>query len=363
VSGGRTARRAPGTSYAVLLAMLAAASCAPDVVIGYAALHADGGLDAGGDADVDADLPLPDVTWMSGGHPGNDLAVYLEFGDWRGRPLALAHVFPDRASWDGVVTPAWPVDMFEPFDGLLVLSLPPYPAALGTNLDCAMGDYNDEWAQLGTFLNERGRPDTILRLGWGPNDLAHEWHVASNADGTPNQTDLQNWLDCFRNVVTAVRSTAPQVRIDWTFNSIGPSRIATFDPYVTYPGDEYVDFVGIEVFDMYPPTRTDADWDAACNAPTGLCTLFDFARAHRKQVGIAEWAVIGCDFGDGPNDNVGGDNPFFVEKVFETFAANADALAYEAYFEDGGDEVCSAIDEDGSNSNSAAKYKELFGGR
>lgn len=340
----------------VLVALLLCAGCAPEVVIGYAPLTGEGGVDAGDDTA----LPLPDVTWWSGGHPGNDLPVYLDFGDWRGRPLAFAHVFPDRAAWDGVIAPAWPVDMFEPFDGFLIMSVPPYPEALGTNLDCAMGEYDDEWAQLGTFLVDRGRGDTVLRLGWGPNDLEHEWHVASNADGSPNETDLQNWLDCFRNVVTAVRSTSPEIRIDWTINPIGSDRIATFDPYVTYPGDAYVDFVGLEVFDMYPPTRTDAEWDAACDAPTGLCTLIDFARARGKRVGLAEWAVVGCDRDGTASANVGGDNPFFVEKVFETLAANADVVAYEAYFEDGGGEVCSSIDD---HPLAKEKYRELFGGR
>ncbi len=340
----------------VLMALWFCAGCAPEVVVGYAPLN----VDASVDASEPSDAALPDVTWLSGGHPGNDLAQYIEFGEWRGRPLGVAHLFPDRASWDGLITPAWPVDMFEPFDGLLVLSVPPYPEALGTNLDCAMGEYDDEWAQLGTFLNDRGRSKTILRLGWGPNDLEHEWHVASNADGTANETDLQNWLECFRNVVDAVRSTDPEILIDWTFNPFGPARFSTFDPYVTYPGDAYVDFVGIELFDMYPPARTDADWQAACNSATGLCTLFEFARAHGKQVAIAEWATVSCDQGVEPSDNVGGDNPFFIEKVFETFAANAATLAYEAYFEDGGDEVCSNIED---HPLSAAKYRDLFGDR
>lgn len=354
--GGRCSS---GRWVVAVAALVACASCATEVVIGYAPLNAHGSVDAG----EDAALPLPDVTWLSGGHPGNDVSMYLELGDWRGRPLAFAHLFPDRASWDGLIAPGWPVDMFEPFEGFLILSVPPYPEALGTNLDCAMGAYDDEWARLGTFLIERGRADTILRLGWGPNDLEHEWHVASNADGTANQTDLQNWLDCFRNVVMAVRSTDPEIRIDWTFNAIGSPRIATFDPYVTYPGDEYVDYVGLEVFDMYPAIRSDEAWQAQCNSPTGLCTLFEFARAHSKPVGIAEWAVVACDRDGQATANVGGDNPFFVAKVFETFAANADTLAYEAYFEDGTGEVCSNLDEGGDNPSTTAKYKELFGGR
>ena len=69
---------------------------------------------------------------------------------------------------------------------------------------------------------------------------------------------------------------------------------------------------------------------------------------------------MSCDQGVRPSDDVGGDNPFFIEKVFETFAANAETLAYEAYFEDGGGETCSNIED---HPLSAERYIELFGGR
>jgi len=389
---------------ALLLAVLMCAGCAPEVVIGYAPVPQTmdagddaggvdaGGMDAGGtdaggtdaddaavdggdggdsgagpdaeeDAGEDAEVPLPEITWETGAHPGNDLPQYLAFGTWRDRPLDYAHLFPDRASWDGLTAPAWPVDMFAPFEGELILSEPPYPTGMGaTNAACAAGDYNAEWVQLGTFLVNRGRGSAILRLGWGPNDNDHEWAVAEGATpGTVDQADLDAWKLCFQNVVNAVRSTAPDIRIDWTINPIGAPWIATYDPFLTYPGDDYVDYVGIEVFDMYPPARTDAEWDAVCNAPTGLCTLMEFARAHGKQVGVAEWSVVSCA-GDGQLDNTGntgGDNPFFVRKVVETFAANADVMAYEAYFEDGGGEVCSDLFDD-SHPESAAKYLELY---
>ena len=349
---------------AVLLALLTATACSPEVVIGYApALASDGGPDASMDAATDAaePEPLPEVTWPSGGHPGNELQTYLDFGTWRGRPTEIAHVFPDRASWDGIVTPSWPVDMFEPFEGTLILSLPPYPEAMGNDLDCAMGMYDAEWAKLGTFLVERGRADTIVRLSWGPNDTEHYWQVPSDAAGTVLDADIGAFVACFRRIVDTVRTTDPEVRIDWSFNPVGAPNIATFDPYLTYPGDDYVDFVGMEVFDMYPPVTTDAEWDAVCTAPTGLCTLAQFARLHGKQLGIAEWAVIGCG-ADGQPDptNVGGDNAFFVRKVVQTFADNADIMAYDAYFEDSTG-VCSTINDGTTNSNAAAMYQAIYG--
>jgi hypothetical protein len=354
--GGRRAVPSahPSRRAACLIALLA--GCAPDVLIGHAPPRDD--RDAGA-------LPpaLPEITWPSGGHPGNDYPEYVEFGVWRGRPTEVASLFPDRRSWDGLVAPSWPVNMFAPFEGMLILSVPPYPPGMGSNRDCAAGLYDARWARLGAFLVERGRGDAVLRLGWGPNDLDHDWAVARGATpDTADPADLADWITCFRNVVRAVRSTAPDIRIDWTINPLGPPWIAAYDPFVTYPGDDYVDFLGMEVFDMYPAIRDEATWDAACNAQTGLCTLASFARARGKSIGIAEWGVVGCD-GRGQPDtagNAGGDNPFFVQKVVEFFAAHAELMAYDAYFEDGGFEVCSSISNGSTNPLSAKKYRELY---
>jgi hypothetical protein len=296
-----------------------------------------------------ADAALAAVSWHSGAHAGNDLPLYLDFGTWRGRPLDLAHLYPDRThGWDGIVAPGWPVDMFSPFAGRLMLSLPLYPVGQGNNQDCATGAYDAQWRKLGSFLVSAKRADSIIRLGWGVNDLSHDWR----ADADP-----ADWIACFRHTVTALRATDPQLQIDWSFNPRGAPYVDSSNPFDAYPGDAYVDFIGLEAFDQYPPTHDEAAWTAKCHDATGLCTAIEFARAHHKQVGIAEWGVVGC----GPDP--GGDNPFFVQKMFETFAANADVMAYEAYFEDGGAEICSDLGNAGSSPLAAGKYKELFGKR
>jgi hypothetical protein len=315
-----------------------------------AGVDADRPLDAGSPADAgesDAAIVEPPVTWKTGAHAGNDLQEYLDFGTWRGRPLDIVNLYPDRSSWAGLVSPGWPVDMFSSFEGDMLLSVSLYPEGMGNNQDCAAGMYDAQWKMLGTFLVDRKRENAILRLGWGPNDTNHEWR----ADADPS-----DWIACFRRVVSAVRSTDPNVQIDWSFNAIGADYVTSDDPYTTYPGDDYVDYVGIEAFDMYPPATDEATWDEKCNGLTGLCSVIDFARVHGKKAGIAEWGVAAC--GGDP----GGDNPFFVRKMFEKFAENSDVMGYEAYFEDGGAEVCSSISDDKSP-KAAAKYKALYGPR
>lgn len=305
-------------------------ACKQDVIVGY---RDDAALDV-----------LPEITWLSGAHAGNELADYIELGQWRGRPLDIAQVFTDRTGgWNDILEPTWPVAMFETFAGKLVISQPLYPEGEGNNQACAAGDYDDDWARFGTFLSAQGRGDSIIRLGWGFNDTTHEWRA---------DADLTDWITCFQRVAQAIRSAAPDVQFDWSFDAHGASYVTLGDPFAAYPGDDYVDYIGIEAFDRFPSAYDDATWDAKCESETGLCRVMDFARAHDKRVGIAEWGVVSC------GEGAGGDNPFFVRKIVETFAANADVMAYEAYFEDGSLSVCSSLGE--TNPEAAAMYRRIY---
>ncbi|HKP63025.1 MAG TPA: hypothetical protein VJV78_40090 [Polyangiales bacterium] len=315
---------------AVICAAWALLGCDPNVLIGSL---------------PDAAKP-PEISWNSGAHAGNELKDFTDFANYRGRPIAVATVFPDRArDWDGVVMP-WPLDAMRGFAGTLVLSLPLYPEGQGyDNRACAAGEYDSEWRKLGTNLSARGRANSILRLGWGWNDLEHEWRA---------DADLANWITCFRRVVSAVRSTLPGVRITWDFNPPGPPHVMTGDPYAAYPGDDYVDYVGFEVFDEYPPAPDAAAWDARCNTPAGLCRLMAFAREHGKRVGISEWGVVTC------GASSGGDNPYFIQRTVETFDENSDIMQYEAYFESGATEPCSDLGTGSPAPHAAERYRQLY---
>lgn len=291
--------------------------------------------------------PLSGLTWASGAHYGNESPTYRKFADFRGRPLDIAALYTDRNTWLGLVSPQWQIDVFEGYAVRWVLSQPLYPlqpAGLN-NKECAAGKYDSEWSKLGTFLAERGRGDAILRLGWGANDPGHDWH----ADADPS-----DFINCFRHIVRAVRSTNPRVLFDFSFDPVQTAIPQSGNPYDLYPGDDYVDIIGMDLFDRLPAVRTDTEWQAKCDAPLGLCTLIKFVREHKKRFAVGEWGVSSC------GANAGGDNPFFVEKMVQTFRENADVLAYEAYFDDPSEEVCSSIFDGGVAPNASATYRRLY---
>jgi hypothetical protein len=292
--------------------------------------------------------PWAVLPWKSGVHYGNEPPSYDAFAKFRGRPLDIVTLYPERDAWAGITNPSWWFDNFEDYPARLVLSqalYPNEPPALGNNQDCAAGMYDAEWKKLGSFLALRG-PDTIVRLGWGPNDPTHEWR---------SDADPAAFIACFRRIVAAIRSTAPSVLIDFSFDPVPSTVPASGNPYDLYPGDDVVDIIGMDLFDHLPATRTQAEWDAKCRSNLGLCTLIDFARRHNKRFSVGEWGVATC--GQDP----GGDNAFFVEKMVETFYLNADILAYEAYFDDPAvGVVCSSLMADAGAPEARAAYKRLY---
>ena len=127
-----------------------------------------------------------------------------------------------------------------------------------------------------------------------------------------------------------------------------------------YPGDAYVDIIGIDNYDHFPWASSKAVFDRTAVRPEGLTWLYEFARAHCKPFSVGEWGVV-------PTGDAGRENPEFVRWMHEWFAAHAPHLAYEAYFSDcGAGGVQSSLFRTDSgctpNPRSAAAYRELWAG-
>ncbi|MGF7234446.1 MAG: glycosyl hydrolase, partial [Frankia sp.] len=287
------------------------------------------------------------LPWLSGVWTTGDKAGDLAFGAWRGRSLDLVQVYASRdQGWAGITNP-WPVSTYAGFAGRLVLSVPTFPQGAGSNAACASGAYNNYWGQLGTFLKSHGRANTIVRLGWEFNGTWMYWH--SDPSGQASK-------GCFQQAAKSMRATDPQILLDWTFTAHGSQVPSSGNPYDAYPGNAYVDFIGIDSYDMAPASPTAAAFSAQCNGSNGMCKAIAFARANGKKLGVGEWGVASCSSSGG-----GGDNPLYIQKMFATFMANRDVMGYDAYFDDpDAGNVCSSIVNGRQNSKAAAAYKALF---
>jgi beta-mannanase len=142
--------------------------------------------------------------------------------------------------------------------------------------------------------------------------------------------DADTYIRCYRRAADNIRATNPDVLLDWTINAhSSPDGLCRGLSTNCYPGDAYVDIIGIDNYDHHPWSPTKAAFDATAARPEGLTWLYEFARSRGKPFSVGEWGVV-------PTGDAGKENPDFVRWMHEWFAAHAEHLAYEAYFSDCG---------------------------
>lgn len=266
--------------------------------------------------------PRSGKPWFTGTYPEPVMtpANIDAFCNWRGAPCDFALLYVTRDTWPNVVEPNHLLTQFANWPGRLIISVPPWPEKVGaSNATCATGTYDEYWKAFGRTLNKFGRQDSFIRLAWEANGNWYPW------SGT-NPTDFVN---CWRHAADAINATAePDPTLCWCVNAHYSQNPPSHNAMELYPGDAWVDGVGLDAYDHWPPSRTKAEFDAQINATGGLNYWWNFARAHNKIFGVGEWGVV-----SGSGANGGGDNANYVQWMYDWFVDHAGkGLAYEYYF-------------------------------
>jgi len=166
-----------------------------------------------------------------------------------------------------------------------------------------------------------------------------------------------NFINAYRNVVNSIRAGgATAVQFNWCVNKGNQSNT---NGWAAYPGDAYVDILGIDFYDWWTPSFNDSQFNANAARVPGLNDVAAYCRAHGKQMSVDEWGVI-------HNANGGNDNPFFIQKMWNWFNANTDILAYEITYDHAGapdtlHHKLSPPEGTTWNPNSGNLYKSLWG--
>ncbi len=143
------------------------------------------------------------------------------------------------------------------------------------------------------------------------------------------------------------RSHSAQFKVDWC-PGWGPQDSAADR---AYPGDDVVDYVGLDVYDFKYEGSADERWDRFyLKAPFGLAWHRDFATRHNKLMSYPEWGV--GQFGD---------NPRFIDKMHGWFVDHRDSIAYAAYFDVDG--LWPTQIDNGRFPNSQSRFRKLFSRR
>ncbi|GAB6901749.1 hypothetical protein JCM9957A_48390 [Kineosporia succinea] len=283
-----------------------------------------------------------------------------DFGDWAGRDVQYVVDFSLRRTWNDIANPFDQLKSWQDEDYRIVFGLAMLPEddSLDVSLAAgARGDYDEYYRTLAQNLVAYGQGDAVLRLGWEFNLGSWRWH--------PGEAD--DFIAYWRRVVTTMRAVpgAEGLAFDWNVNNGGN----TYDSTRFYPGRDYVDYVGVDVYDIswakgtypYPDTcsttcrrqRQAKAWNDTYDSRYGLRFWSRFAARQGKPMSLPEWGLW-----ERPDGHGGGDNPYFIERMHEFIADPANNVAYQAYFE-------YDVKPDGNHrlrdlKNSGRVFRELF---
>ena len=268
------------------------------------------------------------------------------FASWAGTSIGYAEDFFAGDSWSTIESPTWWLNAWKGKPYRMVYGVPIIPATGGSLAEGASGAYNAHFETLAQNLLAAGQGNVVLRLGWEFGGGWYRWSVK-----TP--TDAANFAAYWRQIVTTMRAVAPNLEFDW--NPIWGWQPVS--PEAAYPGDEYVTYVGIDVYDQSWATGWEDPvkrWDDFRSASWGLDWHRSFAAAHKKPMSFPEWGL--AIRGDGHG---GGDNPFFIKMMRDWIAQNN--VAYHVYFEFDASDGQHSL-QTGQFPRSATQFRDLFTG-
>lgn len=271
------------------------------------------------------------------------------FGTFRGTPVQVWETWNKFDTW-GEMEALYTVhanftgEKGTRFTGKMSFSQPLWAKSENASM-CANGGLDQHYRTIATGLKNAGFPDAFIRLGWEHNGDWFWWHA------TPDTTG--QWVQCFRHAYDAFKSVDSRFVIAWNPNN--SSDIAGLDTRTTYPGDDKVDVIGPDLYDHFPSYPNQSAWDENYNltqngSPVGIGAWIAFANAHNKPMTFPEWGL---------DRNNSTDNPFFINKMADTFATlrNQGKLYWESYFNLEG---CTFQVTDGCNPNASAAYVQRF---
>lgn len=298
----------------------------------------------------------PGSPWASGAWVGGDssTAAISSFGQWRGRQADTVTTYPAYDTWAEIIGSDWHVSNFDGFPGKLVYGLPLLPSKEPATLaDVAAGAHDDVWRAVADTLVKHGRSDSYVRIGLEANGTWFPWGATAD--------DATDFIAAYRHVAGVMAQVAPRLQFVFDISCGAPlrgsqDRLAALEDL--YPGDDVVDVVGCDFYDAWSTKVRDDQELQDVLAPSsgpGLQDLVDFARAHGKRFAVPEWGLTSAD------EHGSGDNPFFIQEMYQFFYENRKTLAFENYFDEPAAYLGSSLYREGQNPQSGEEYRRLWG--
>ena len=226
--------------------------------------------------------------------------------------------------------------------------------AEGRFAEAARGEFDGHHRTVARRWKDLGHPAPIVRLGWEATDGNYPWSPLR--DPSPG---FGRYKDAFRRIADVYRHELPGCEIDW--NNLRRPRLHVEK---IYPGDDWVDLVGADLYGNGPrAVATDEDWAAYADGtdpdgggPAGPVPYAEFAISRGKRLAVAEWGVTNLDRDpSGPYDSAR-----YIQGMWAFFGRYKDALRYECYFNRGGGNGDHRVYPPEYNPRASAAYRELW---
>ena len=285
--------------------------------------------------------PSPSLLGVYSG-PGGSQPALGNFSTIVGHQPEYAMDFLDGSSWSSITESDYPYPYWKGLGYTMIWGVPMLPSTWTSTLaEGAAGDFNSDFVTVAQNIVNAGFPNSIIRLGWEFNGSWFPWAAGGQASA---------FVTYYQNIVTAMRSVAGE---NFTFEwnpTIGDQGVGDLAAY--YPGNAYVNYIGLDVYDMawgsYPGAQ--AEFNTLETETYGLNWLASFAAQEGKQIVLPEFGLGWSTGGEAG----GGDDPTFINDMAQWISQNN---VFEANFWDYG---TSSVD-NGANPNTAAALAADFG--
>lgn len=251
-------------------------------------------------------------------------------------------------SWDMLeATSTWAISCWKKTgEESVVWSLPMLPQGKPKLTDGVDGRYDELFRNYAATLVRQGYGESIIRLGWEFNANWYTWDASKNPEA---------WIAYWRRIVSTMRNTpGSSFRFDWCMTADARD----FPAERAYPGDDYVDIIGLDFYNMPLGSGDDSPegrWNGRKNMRHGLKWQRDFALSHDKPISFPEWGTgVHLKWGGPPDD------PYFIDQMAAWIADNR--VEYHCYWEYKNRDFDSRL-ADGRQANAGAAFKRHFGGR
>jgi hypothetical protein len=276
---------------------------------------------------------------FTGVYVGSEVYQLTNFETWFGKPADSVAIHTGRANWlDYETSIDYSVRNWANAGHDLTWTVPLF-ANGATMSAAATGAYDSYYVQAAQKLAAglSGTGPIYIRTGEEFNGAWFPW--AANG----HEADF---IASYHHFVDAFRSVSSRFKFEWNV-AVGDNGM---DPTKAYPGDAYVDVVGMDFYYKASWDGPNADPLAAFNNMVtrkwGLQWLEDFAAAHGKPTAYAEWGVVG--------DKMGA----YIEKAAAWFDSHN--VLYNNYWNSNADTPAMLSNE--QYPSTAVSFREAFAG-